>query len=546
VSVSTIEAELLKQDLISRADLDRALEIARESFTPLPFILVDHGFVGEEALLEILAGQHGLEFIRLGETAVNEAAVKVVPAKLASHYRVMPVRIESGVLTVAVSNPLDTAAAEDIETNLGYHVERVLACRNDIGEALRKHYGVGADTVERILAESPDREEQVVQEESHDLEKMAEDTSVIKLVNQLLQESITERATDIHFEVNRDGVVARRRIDGVLYDTSVPRNIRFLYPAIVSRIKLMSGLNIVERRLPQDGRARVKIGRDQYDLRVSVVPAIHGEDVVIRILPSTMLFDLGELGFSEKHLVDIRELITHPHGIIFVTGPTGSGKSTTLYACLSRLNTRDRKIITIEDPTEYELRGITQTQINPGIGLTFARALRSMLRHDPDVMMVGEVRDRETAEIAIQTAMTGHLVLSTLHTNDAAGAAVRLIDMGIDPYLITSSVLIFVAQRLVRVICKNCREQYESDGKMLYRGKGCKRCNKSGFRGRIAICELLPVTSEIETLILSKASAKMIREKADTMGMTTLAQDGWEKVEQGITTAEEVLRVTSG
>jgi type II secretory ATPase GspE/PulE/Tfp pilus assembly ATPase PilB-like protein len=475
---------------------------------------------------------------------IDPAAVQSVPPKLASHYRIMPIKLASGVLTVAVSNPMDGAAAEDIETNLGLRVERVLARRGEILGALRKYYGVGAETVERILAESPEREAVSDGEESHDLEKMAEDASVVRLVNQLVQEAINDRATDIHFEAYRDGVIVRRRIDGVLYDTSVPRNIRLLYPAIVSRIKLMSGLNIVERRLPQDGRARVRIGRSDYDLRISVVPAIHGEDVVVRILPATMIFSLEQLGFSDRHRTALVELLARPHGILFVTGPTGSGKSTTLYACLSRLNSRDRKIITIEDPVEYELKGTTQTQINPKIGLTFARALRSMLRHDPDVMLVGEVRDRETAEIAIQTAMTGHLVLSSLHTNDAASAAARLIDMGIDPYLITSTVQVFIAQRLVRVICKECRESYVAEGKTLYRGRGCRACNNLGFRGRLAICEFLPMLQDVQELILQKASAKMIRDVAVRLGMVTMAQDGWEKVAAGTTTAEEVLRVT--
>jgi general secretion pathway protein E len=307
----------------------------------------------------------------------------------------------------------------------------------------------------------------------------------------------------------------------------------------------MAGLNIVERRLPQDGRSRVRIGREEYDLRISIVPAVHGEDIVIRILPATMLFDLPQLGFSEEHLEHLRKLIEQPHGILFVTGPTGSGKSTTLYACLSRLNTRERKIITIEDPVEYELRGITQTQVYPKIGLTFAAALRSMLRHDPDVMMVGEVRDKETAEIAIQTAMTGHLVLSTLHTNDAAGGAVRLTDMGIDPYLIASTVRAFIAQRLVRLICPDCREEYEANGRRLFRGRGCRTCNGSGYRGRVAIAEFLPLDPPVQELILQKASAGQIRDEADRLGMKRLVEDGWQKVAKGITTAEEVLRVTS-
>jgi len=536
---------LVDAGLVSESRLREAQQTARDSRRPLTAVLVEGGFVGEADLLGVLADRHGLQFARLPDLVIDDAAVKAVSAKLASHYRVMPVRLESGVLTVAVSDPLATAAVEDIETNLGYRVERVLACQSDIDEALRRHYGVGADTVEKILADAPEREAAIAIDESEDLERMAEDASVVKLVNQLLHQAITGRATDLHFEVSRAGVSVRRRIDGVLYDTSVPANIRLLYPAIVSRVKMMSNLDIVERRLPQDGRARVSMRGVNYDLRVSIVPSVHGEDVVIRVLPATMLFDLAELGLTPAHVRSLEDLIVKPHGIIVVTGPTGSGKSTTLYACLSRLNTRDRKIITIEDPVEYELGGITQTQINPAIGLTFARALRSMLRHDPDIMMVGEVRDAETAEIAVQTSMTGHLVLTTLHTNDAASGAVRLIDMGIEPYLITSTVLAFTAQRLVRVICRDCRESYDEDGQTLYRGAGCSRCNGSGYKGRVAICEFLPLAPEIQALILEKASAKTIREQADALGMSTLAQDGWDKVQEGVTTAEEVMRVTS-
>jgi len=543
--MARLEKELVERGMLSPEQLSRVLEIAVKNRKPLPVVLLEKGLVPETELLRLLAEQKGTRFVTLKGMSISEEAIRAVPAKLAAHYNIIPVELAGDVLTIAVCTPWDAVASEDIESTFGYKVERVFACREEILEALRTYYGVGADTVERILAESTSPREEAPREESHDLGRMAEDASVVRLVNQLLQEAIKDRATDIHFEVYRDGIMVRRRIDGVLYDATVPRNMRLLYPAIVTRIKLMSGLNIVERRLPQDGRTRVKIGHTEYDLRVSVIPSIHGEDIVVRILPAAMLFDLGQLGFSEHHLRALEEFIARPHGIIFVTGPTGSGKSTTLYACLSRLNTRSRKIITIEDPVEYELKGITQTQVKPEIGLTFARALRSMLRHDPDVMMVGEVRDRETAEIAIQTAMTGHLVLSTLHTNDAAGGAVRLIDMGIDPYLITSTVLLFTAQRLVRVICRTCRESYEVDGQIFYRGRGCRECNQSGYRGRIAINEFLPLTPEIQELILKKASASQIREKANALGMATLAADGFEKVTRGITTPEEVLRVTS-
>ena len=536
---------LLDAGLLSKEQLAKAEVTARLGRRTLIAALIDGGVVEESRLLEILADQQGLSFVDLDNADIDSAAIRTISAKLAAHYGIVPVQLDGNVLTIAVSDHLDMAPVEDIEVNHGFHVERVLACRADISKALRKYYGVGAETVERILDDGTKREEAHSLDESHDLEHMAADASVVKLVNQLLQESINERATDIHFEVHRHRIMVRRRIDGVLYDARIPGDMHLLYPAIISRVKLMSGLNIVERRLPQDGRSRVKVGGAEYDLRISIVPSIHGEDVVIRILPSAMLFDLNHLGFADQSLVTIKALIERPHGIIFVTGPTGSGKSTTLYACLSRLNTRERKIITIEDPVEYELGGITQTQVNTQIGLTFSQSLRSMLRHDPDVMMVGEVRDRETAEIAVQTAMTGHLVLSTLHTNDAAGAAVRLIDMGIDPFLIASTVLAFIAQRLVRVICPECKESYESEDGVRYRGKGCRKCNNSGFHGRMAICEFMPLTQEIQDLILDKASAAAVRAKADELGMQTLAEDGWDKVRQGLTTHEELLRVTA-
>lgn len=535
---------LLDDALLSRAEADAATEEARSTGAPLHDVLLRRRSVDEDALLHALGRLYGLPVVSLREEPIEPAAVNALSAKFVAHYGVMPVRAGSGSLTLAVADPLDLSAAEDIEAHRGVRVDRVLARRDEIAEATRRHYGVGADTVERLLDTLPADAETRSAEPTHDLETMAEDASVVRLVNQLLQQAIQERTTDIHFEMHRSGMVARRRIDGVLYDTQVPARIRHLYPAIVSRIKLMSGLNIVERRLPQDGRSRVHIGSDEFDLRVSVVPSLHGEDIVIRILPTSMLFSIEKLGLSTDHHAHLLRLIEEPHGIVFVTGPTGSGKSTTLYACLSRLNQRERKVITIEDPVEYELPGITQTQINPKIGLSFARSLRSMLRHDPDVMMVGEVRDPETAEIAVQTAMTGHLVLSTLHTNDAASGAVRLMDMGIDPYLVTSTVRAFVAQRLVRTICSQCRESYEENGRTLYRGTGCRQCHQTGYEGRVAICEILDVDAEVEALIHARASASEIKRHAVAHGMRTLAQDGEDKVSRGVTTLEEVLRVT--
>jgi len=529
--------------LLSAERFEEAAARARESRRPLPDVLRDDGYVAEGPLLSALGKVYGLQVVDLDDdTPVDQSAVRSIPPRLATHYCVMPMKLEDGVITLAVSSLSDMAVVDDLETNLGLRVDRVLATRAGIQRAIRRHYGVGAGTVERILGEDRPGEASHM-ETSHDLELMAEDASVVRLVNQILQDAIRDRATDIHLESYRDEMLCRRRIDGVLQETSLPRSIRQLYPAMVSRIKLMSGLDIVERRLPQDGRARVNMGREEFDLRVSIVPAVHGEDIVIRVLPTRSMLNLGDLGFSGAHRAELEKYIAMPHGIVFVTGPTGSGKSTTLYACLNRLNTRDHKIITIEDPVEYEVRGVTQTQVNPKIGLTFARALRSMLRHDPDVMMVGEVRDRETADIAVQTAMTGHLVLSTLHTNDAAGAAVRLMDMGVDPYLITSTVLVFIAQRLVRVICPECREAVREAGITRYRGAGCKTCGRSGYFGRAAVAEFLPMLPAIAGLIMGKASAREIRAKADELGMQTLLQDGLRKVEDGITTEQEVFRV---
>jgi len=361
--VNTFEEDLLQDGIVSPERLEQAREAVHRSGRALVDVLVEQGLADEASVLRALARRQGLEFVDLKETTVDDDAVRAVGAKLAAHYGIMPLRLDATVLKVAAARITDTAAVEDIETHTGRRVELMLACRADIRESLRRHYGVGAETVERILADAPQAVETLAVEESQDIEKAAEDASVVRLVNQLLQEAIQARATDLHLEVYRQKVTVRRRVDGVLYDARLPQNIRALYPAMVSRIKLMSGLNIVERRLPQDGRSRVRVGNQDFDLRVSVVPSIYGEDIVVRVLPATMLFNLEDLGFSGENLAALKDLIAQPHGIIFVTGPTGSGKSTTLYACLSRLNTRDRKIITIEDPVEYELQGITQTQV---------------------------------------------------------------------------------------------------------------------------------------------------------------------------------------
>ncbi|MFH0940342.1 MAG: ATPase, T2SS/T4P/T4SS family, partial [Candidatus Omnitrophota bacterium] len=480
------------------------------------------------------------------------------------HYKFMPLALRGDLLTIAISNPLDVWPTEDIKFHLGFEVEVVLAVETEIMAAIKTYYGLGAAIVEGILDnkdEAPKKQDDSVTVLDSP-EKMAQDASVVRLVNQLLAEAIQSRATDIHIEPYRDRVKVRYRIDGILYDVPVPDTIKQLHLAITSRIKIISNMDIVERRLPQDGRAKVKLGEMDVDLRISIIPTLYGENLVIRVLPTQMLFSMADLGLSPKDLEMIEELIQKPHGIIFLTGPTGSGKTTTLYSFLSRLNKPDVKIITVEDPIEYDLTGVTQLQVNVKIGLTFAGALRNLLRHDPDIMMVGEVRDLETAELAIRTALTGHLVFSTLHTNDASSGVTRLVDMGMEPYLLASSVQAFIAQRLVRTICPDCKEkvalkdvmkQKEESKEQLeiiekpthiYKGKGCENCKFTGYRGRIAIYEILLVNEQLRQLILDKATAHQIKKKAIEMGLRTLLREGWGKIKDGLTTPEEVLRVT--
>jgi len=564
---------LVNKGAISKEQLEYALKEQRKSKELLGKILLDLGFIDRSELLKALSFQLSIPYYpSLKQIPIREEVIKAVPAKFIWHYKFIPLEIKDNTLTIATANPLNVQLLDELSFHLKYKIKAVWTPETEIKEAIRRYYGIGADTVEGILEQKPEGEEreQRVEElgegigEIEDLGKSAQSASVIKLVDQLLKEAVVSRATDIHIEPSREKVRVRYRIDGILYDMPVPADIKFLHSAIISRIKIISNLNVVERRLPQDGRAKVKLEDKEIDLRISTLPTLYGEDAVIRILPTQLLFDLEQLGFLPEDLEKIKEFVKKPHGIIFLTGPTGSGKTTTLYACLSYINSPEKKIITIEDPIEYDLEGIAQIQVNPKVGLTFASALRSVLRHDPDVMMVGEVRDLETAELAIRTALTGHLVFSTLHTNDACSSPARLLDMGIEPYLLASSVNVFIAQRLVRVICPKCKEEAKEplqdrriremevgeerrerslQGK-IYRSKGCEACKFTGYQGRTAIYELLVVTDEIKEMILRKASASEIKEKARRLGMRTLREQGWQKVMQGITTPEEVIRVT--
>lgn len=556
----------LNNSLAAPEKLKSILEEANSSGSALISLLVHKKFATEQEIMKLVAQRFNLDYINLRVVKIDKSVIDAVPYKFSWYYKFVPIKIENNTLTIAVSMPFDLKTQDELRLHFGFDIKMAIAAETDITETLKRLYGLGADTIEKMLS-SPSGLEQIrestVQDEVQDIEKLAEDASVIKLVNEIIFEAYKKRATDIHIEPYRGQLKLRYRIDGVLYDASVSPHTKRLILPILSRIKIMSNLNIVERRLPQDGRAIVKTQDQILDLRISFIPTPFGESVVIRILPTKMLFDLGKLGLSESDEKILEDLINKPHGIIFVTGPTGSGKTTTLYSCLSKINTRERKIITLEDPIEYEMPDIVQIQVMPEIGLTFARGLRSILRHDPDIIMVGEVRDLETAEIAIRVALTGHLIFSTLHTNDAASGVIRLIDIGVEPYLIASSVEAFIAQRLVRVLCPFCkkedtrhmpeiRAQIIRSLKMnpgepvkIYKSEGCEECNFTGFRGRTSIYEILLMNEKLREMTLKKLSSESIKNLAISSGMRTLRQDGWNKVIKGITTPEEIMNVTT-
>ncbi|MFH0731472.1 MAG: ATPase, T2SS/T4P/T4SS family [Candidatus Omnitrophota bacterium] len=556
---------LVDGGFIAGRDLEPMIKEAENTGKSLQQFLVGKGLFLEKNILDILADKLSLEFKSLKKISIDKEVIGKVPVKVASYYKFIPLELKDKTLTVAASYPLDIKTQDEIRMQLGFSIKTILATEDDVIDCLKEYYGLAAETLQKISTKIPKDDASISQlghERVEDIEKLAGDATVIRLVNQIIIEAHRKRATDIHIEPYRGGLALRYRTDGILYDSNVPPEINNFLSAIISRIKIMCNLNIVERRLPQDGRTSVRIQDAILDLRISIIPTPYGESVVIRILPTQMLYSIEKLGLAKPDQAIFETLILKPHGIIFTTGPTGSGKTTTLYACLCRINTKDRKIITIEDPIEYEMQGITQIQVTPHIGLDFARGLRSMLRHDPDIMMIGEVRDLETAEIAIRVALTGHLVFSTLHTNDAASGIARLLDIGLEPYLVASSVEAFIAQRLVRVICPHCKYEDSQHSKELikqisgesgiklekdikiYRGKGCNECNFTGFFGRTAIYEILVIDDKIKDLIVRRAAAGEIKKTALASGMRTLRQDGWRKVIDGITTPEEVMRVT--
>ncbi len=550
---------LVQKGLISPDQLQAGLREHKKSGEFLGAMLVRLGFIKEDELYPVLSQQLNIPYIKIKELKIDSKVIEKVPAKFACHYKLMPIKFEKDKLTVAIEDPFDVRTLDDLKLLLDCDVSGVLASDVDINKAIRKYYGIGAETIEAIIDTSTAPEEILLSRaKTEDIEDLAEDASIIKFVNQILAQGVKDRATDIHIEPYEDELKVRYRIDGILYDIPIPQNIKHFQSAIVSRIKIMAHLDIAERRLPQDGRIKIRMGVEELDLRISILPTQFGESVDIRLLSGKMLYSLENLGLLSSDQNILEGLILKPHGIIFVTGPTGSGKTTTLYSCLSKINSKNKKIITIEDPIEYQLKGVTQIQIHPRIGLSFAAGLRSMLRHDPDIMMVGEVRDIETAEITIRVALTGHLVFSTLHTNDAAGGVTRLLDMGIEPFLASSSVECFIAQRLVRLICPECKVEVKPDVAVLkefgikeelknlvvYKGKGCETCKFTGYRGRTGIYEFLLMYEGIKDLIIKRASADQIKKKALELGMHTLRMDGWDKIKKGLTTINEVIRVT--
>ena len=556
---------LVKNGFCTQAEMDKLIAQSQVQKEALYTHLVRVNLLTEAQILSALALDLNSEIISLKDIQIDRSVIERIPVKFAGYYKFMPVKIEDKSLTLAVALPLEVKVQDEIRVNLGLEPKIVFTTATDLNEALKKYYGLAAETIDRILAKDPSKKTPLIYAGAgvEDLETKGEDASITRIVNQVILEAYEKRATDIHIEPYRTKVRIRYRIDGILMDANLPADVKHLLLPMISRIKIMANLSIVEKRLPQDGSAVVRTKDQNLDLRVSTIPTPRGESMVIRILPSkVMLFSLEKLGIDSGNLRIFRNLVKKPHGIIFVTGPTGSGKTTTLYACLNEINSSQRKIITIEDPVEYEMEGVTQIQVNPKVKLDFATGLRSILRHDPDIIMVGEVRDLETAEIAIRTALTGHLVFSTLHTNDAASGITRLVDMGLEPFLVASSVEAFVAQRLVRVICPHCKQEDKSvlrelkeeiaaslkladeNSMKIYHGKGCDHCNKTGFYGRTGIYEILAINEVIQSAILEKPRAEYIKQIAVSQGMLSLRQDGWKKVLEGTTTTTEVMNAT--
>ena len=539
---------LVEAGYITEEQLDKALKEQAVTGEKLGEILVKKGWLIKEELDQSLAKQIGVSRFDLSSYIVDPEVIRLVPEHLARQYKLIPVFRVENTLTIAMVDPTNVFVIDELQRATGYVIEPVLADEMSIHRAHEQYYGTSGSLQEIVASLDKDK--------IKDFEDLGEEAPVIKLVNLVIIKAIEQNASDIHIEPEDKFLGVRYRVDGILYrKESFPK---YLQPAVISRIKIMSGLDVAEKRLPQDGRILMKVGNKDIDFRVSTCPTIHGENAVLRVLDkSSMTVGLEGIGFSHKQLEIFKDLISQPYGIILVTGPTGSGKTTTLYSALKKLNKEDVNIMTVEDPVEYQFPQIRQVPINPKIGLTFAAALRSFLRQDPDIIMVGEIRDSETAEIAVQAALTGHLVLSTLHTNDSPTAFTRLVEMGIEPFLVSSSLIGVLAQRLVRKICSHCKEEYipseeilasldfkDKSGIKFSRGKGCRLCGNTGYKGRIGIIELLRNSPAIQELVLKKASADEIKKQGEKEGLVTLRDSAIQKLLDGVTTVAEVLRVT--
>jgi general secretion pathway protein E/type IV pilus assembly protein PilB len=524
--------------------------------------LVDHGILTETQALTALGKQVGMDFVDVTTAKLDLSLLKLVPQKLIHRHMLFPISREGETVYVATSDPFDVYSIDAVSSATGWIVEPVLAERVEIAKLIKTHLGVGSETIDSLVTQKKNDDIELLEEletDGSELSEMVQEASVVRLVNELLLEAVEVKASDVHIESQAHGLEVRYRIDGILQSQPLPPEIHQFQSAIISRLKIMARLNIAEKRLPQDGRIKLKVKGREIDVRLSVIPMIHGEGLVMRILDKgSMVFELQKIGMDPEQYNVFKELITLPHGIILVTGPTGSGKTTTLYSALVEINEPDIKIITTEDPVEYQLAGINQIQVHPKIGLTFANSLRSILRHDPDVVLVGEIRDFETAENAIQASLTGHLVFSTLHTNDASGAFTRMTDMGVEPFLVASTVEAVMAQRLVRRLCNVCKKPVDArtqdlpkdfpweklDDRPLYTAEGCRECRHMGYRGRMGIYELLVTSERVRELCTARASSWDIKKAALAEGMQTLRDDAWKKAMRGDTSVDEVLRVT--
>ena len=555
--MSSYTQVLVEKGLVTVEDIDTAERLREDQGLRLDQALIQNGALSEQDFLKVMGERLDFEIVDLPNATIEDEAIRSLPSRFVYRNHLAPIARENGMLKVATSDPFDLYVFDEIKLLTGLQVSPVLAPRDEIDKVIKDHYGVGGDTVEEMTGDD-DLALTGSEDDSQDLLQMAQEASVIKLVNEIILEAIIERASDIHIEPFERTLSIRYRIDGVLQEAAVPPQINRFKSAIISRVKILSNMNIAERRLPQDGRIKFSVGSRQVDVRVSVIPMIFGEGVVMRILDKTnVLYSLTELGLDEETFEQFETLIEKPHGIFLVTGPTGSGKTTTLYAALNAIVGPEKKVITTEDPVEYNLEGVNQIPVDHKVGMSFAMGLRAILRHDPDVVMIGEIRDLETAQAATQASLTGHLVLSTLHTNDAASAATRLIDMGVEPFLVSSTLSGVMAQRLVRVICPTCKTQINPKdaglpknmkwpkGAKVFNGSGCRACRNSGYRGRTGLYELLTMNEELGERIIERVAASELVRIGRANGMRLLSEDGWLKVRNGVTTPDEVLRVTA-